>query len=66
MITTKELLEWREKIIETKENAERLSDNYYEDISKSYEELFEIATAHLALIERLIEQSLENDNRIKK
>lgn len=66
MISTKELLEWREQIIATKENAERLSDNYDEKMVAYYEDLLRISTAHLALIERLIEQSRENEKEDKK
>lgn len=63
MITTKELLEWREQIIATKENAERLSDNYDEKMAAYYEDLLRISRDHLSLIERLIEQSRENEKQ---
>lgn len=61
MLTTKELKEWRAKIVQTKDKAERYSDNYDHDMVEYYEHLFEVAKIQLALIDRLISQSEGND-----
>ena len=57
MITTKELKEWKDKIVQTKDKAERLSDDYDQDMVEYYEHLFEVSKIQLALIDRLISQS---------
>lgn len=61
MITTRELYKWRDEILRTQEKAERLSDNYDQDMVEYYEHLFEVSKIQLALIDRLIEQSRENE-----
>lgn len=61
MITTKELKEWKDKIVQTKDKAERLSDDYDQDMVEYYEHLFEVSKIQLALIDRLISQSEGND-----
>ena len=61
MISTKELLEWRESILKTKEFAEQFEKIYGEEISRYYEHLKMVAQIQLSIIERLIEQSREND-----
>lgn len=67
MITTKELLEWHEIVLKTKEQAEELADNYVErnkEIVGYYRHLAKVADAQLSLIERLIEQSIENEKEL--
>lgn len=61
MITTKELYEWREKVIKTKEKAEELADKYEQEGIGYYEHLAKVADAQLSIIERLIEQSRANE-----
>lgn len=61
MITTKELYEWREKVLKTKEQAEELADNYEQEEIGYYEHLAKVADSQLSIIERLIEQSRANE-----
>lgn len=61
MITTKELYKWRDEILRTQEKAERLSDNYDQKMVEYYEHLAKVSGIQLALIERLIAQSRENE-----
>ena len=66
MITTKELYDWRGKILTAKEEAEEKLGNYDDKsfslaMSAYYEYVVNISTVQLALIERLIRQSDENE-----
>ena len=66
MITTKELYDWRERVITAKEEAEEKLGNYDDKsfglaMSAYYEYVVNISTVQLALIERLIRQSDENE-----
>lgn len=63
MITTKELCKWHEIVLKTKEQAEELADNYAEKQEEIgyYGHLARVADAQLSIIERLIEQSIENE-----
>ena len=60
MITTKELYEWREKILTTYEKAIEESEKVKE-LAEYYSCIASIANSQMALIKRLIEQSLANE-----
>ena len=71
MITTKELYDWRGKILTAKEEAEEKLGNYDDKtfglaMSAYYEYVVNISTVQLALIERLIRQSDENEKEQHK
>lgn len=61
MITTRELYKWRDEILRTKEEAEKLAENYDQEMVEYYEHLSKVSGVQLALIERLIEQSRANE-----
>lgn len=62
MITTKELLEWRDKMLAAYEEAVEKSENAAsKEIEEYYSAVALVANNQLSLINRLIEQSREND-----
>ena len=64
MISTKELLEWRDKILTTYEKAiERSEKTERKEIAEYYSAMALVANNQLALINRLIEQSRENEKQ---
>ena len=70
MITTKELYVWREMILNTNQHADKMCREYKEKkygnyIADYYEHIANTSAAQLSLIERLIEQSRENEKENK-
>lgn len=62
MITTKELKEWRKKILTTYEKAIEESEKAEsKKFAEYYSCIASIANSQMSLIKRLIEQSLENE-----
>ena len=62
MISTDELLEWHDKIVTTNKKAlYRAEKAKNTEVSAYYLSIAQVANNQLALINRLIEQSQEND-----
>ena len=62
MISTDELLEWKEKILKTDKNALYKAEKAKNtEVSAYYLSISQVANNQLALINRLIEQSRENE-----
>lgn len=64
MISTDELLEWKEKILKTDKTALYKAEKAKNtEISAYYFSIAQVADNQLALINRLIEQSRENEKQ---
>lgn len=66
MIRTSELYEWREMILKTNRHAEKMCREYKEKkcgnyMADYYEHIASTSASQLSIIERLIEQSRENE-----